>query len=336
MAKPTKNELNKLARELFGEGVECTYSRSTPKGWHLHKGDEKLPLGANASEALKQLQALVPSTPIVQIDTSTEHSSEVPTTSDSKPDVLKAPVSGTEIDSKIGHSTKVPTTTDSKPDIPKPQAILEELYDTFPKAFFRAPEKVKPLRLYIQNFIKKKLKKYPKHELRQALVLYTQTKAYCEALARGGCRIDLEGNEVATQKILPGHVEDAKARSTGDKPMRMTGYSKPLPRVDKPPPEPNEIIESQGVFMVKINELPSQTQKTQHGWESFYVQTKKYRVKVAVRPRTWNKLIKANQEWPAWIAHIEGKVGPKLDEDSFELLRPAVKIFQRKVKETLE
>lgn len=302
MAKPTKNELNKLARELFGEGVECTYSRSTPKGWHLHKGGEKLPLGANASEALKQLQALVPPNQKVLVDK--------PSTDDTV------------------HNTV-------QNEITKPQAILEELYDTFPKAFFREPKKVRPLRLYIQNFIKKKLKKYPKHELRQALVLYT-TKAYCEALARGGYRIDLEGNEVATQKILPGHVEDAKARSTGDKPMRMTGYSKPLPRVDMPLPEPNEVIESKGVFIVKIHELPSNTQKTKHGWESFYVQTKKYRVKVAVRPRTWNKLIKANQEWPAWIAHIEGKVGPKLDENSFELLQPAVKIFQKKVTQTLE
>lgn len=302
MAKPTKNELNKLARELFGEGVECTYSRSTPKGWHLHKGGEKLPLGANASEALKQLQALVPPNQKVLVDK--------PSTDDTV------------------HNTV-------QNEITKPQAILEELYDTFPKAFFREPKKVRPLRLYIQNFIKKKLKKYPKHELRQALVLYT-TKAYCEALARGGYRIDLEGNEVATQKILPGHVEDAKARSTGDKPMRMTCYSKPLPRVDMPLPEPNEVIESKGVFIVKIHELPSNTQKTKHGWESFYVQTKKYRVKVAVRPRTWNKLIKANQEWPAWIAHIEGKVGPKLDENSFELLQPAVKIFQKKVTQTLE
>ena len=328
MAKPTKNELNKLARELFGEGVECTYSRSTPKGWYLHKGDDKLPLGANVSEALKQLQALVPSTPI------SDSKPEIP----NEPSILeddKLPLGGTEIDSKIEHSIEVSTKPDSKPEIPKPQAILEELYDTFPKAFFREPEKVRPLRLYIQNFIKKKLKKYPKHELRQALVLYTQTKAYCEALARGGYRIDLEGNEVATQKILPGHVEDAKARSTGDKPMRMTGYSKPLPRVDMPLPEPNEVIESKGVFIVKIHELPSNTQKTKHGWESFYVQTKKYRVKVAVRPRTWNKLNKANQEWPAWIAHIEGKVGPKLDENSFELLLPAVKILQRKVKQTV-
>jgi hypothetical protein len=310
MAKPTKNELNKLARELFGEGVECTYSRSTPKGWHLHKGDEKLPLGANASEALKQLQALVPSTPI-------------------------AKMGGTEIDSKVEPSIEVPTKPDSKPDIPKPQAILEELYDTFPKAFFRAPEKVKPLRLYIQNFIKKKLKKYPKHELRKALVLYTQTKAYCEALAKGGYRIDLEGNEVATQMILPGHVQDAKARSTGDKPMRMTGYSKPLPRVDKPPPEPDELVDSKGIFILKISELPSNTQKNQSGWESFYIQAKKYRIKVTVRPRVWNKLLKANEEFKAWVAHIEGKVGPKLDEDSFELLKPAVKIFEKKVTQTL-
>jgi hypothetical protein len=53
----TKNDLNQLAKSLYGEEASCEHVRSGKRGWYLHKGADKTFLGVNATEAFKYLQS---------------------------------------------------------------------------------------------------------------------------------------------------------------------------------------------------------------------------------------------------------------------------------------
>jgi hypothetical protein len=51
-----------------------------------------------------------------------------------------------------------------------------------------------------------------------------------------------------------------------------------------------------------------------------------------VRPKTWKKLQNAGKEYSHWIANIRGQMGPRT-KGGFELLTPAIQIFETKSKE---
>jgi hypothetical protein len=50
-----------------------------------------------------------------------------------------------------------------------------------------------------------------------------------------------------------------------------------------------------------------------------------------VRPKVWNKLTKANEEYPLWTAAITGKKSPRT-ENGFELLEVGIQTYKRKPK----
>ncbi|NJO17566.1 MAG: fertility inhibition FinO-like protein [Thioploca sp.] len=81
---------------------------------------------------------------------------------------------------------------------------------------------------------------------------------------------------------------------------------------------------------IKINQLPTQSQTIKRGWQRFYINIEGQIVQMKVRPRTWNKLLKANEEYPAWVASITGKMGHRI-KNGFELLEPSIQVYEKKV-----
>lgn len=81
---------------------------------------------------------------------------------------------------------------------------------------------------------------------------------------------------------------------------------------------------------IKINQLPTQSQTIKRGWQRFYVNVEGQIVQMKVRPRTWNKLLKANEEYPTWVASITGKMGHRI-KNGFELLEPSIQVYEKKV-----
>ena len=98
-------------------------------------------------------------------------------------------------------------------------AMLEILYEKYPKAFFSEEKKVKPLKIGIHNDIKIALglkKKYDSEYLHKkkliwaALGIYTKTTEYVQKVSKQLYRIDLKGKR--TERVTDEQVILAKAR----------------------------------------------------------------------------------------------------------------------------
>jgi hypothetical protein len=212
------------------------------------------------------------------------------------------------------------------------EELLELLFEKFPNTFFKEPEKIRPIQKYIHKKIRKALNnEYTKSEISEALILYTQTIDYCQQLMKGGERIDLQGK--ACGEVSVEHQQDAKARLSGESDMRFQKQKRPkISRVVLPPPKLDELITGKMEVCLKIHELPADSKTTRNGWEEFIIETERHAVKTTVRPKTWKKLQNAGKEYSHWIANIRGQMGPR-SKKGFELLTPAVQIFETKPKE---
>jgi hypothetical protein len=78
---------------------------------------------------------------------------------------------------------------------------------------------------------------------------------------------------------------------------------------------------------IKISELPNWVETVKHGWQQLYINADGQVVQMTVRPKTWQKLLKANKEYPLWVASITGKMGHRI-KNGFKLLEPAVQIHE--------
>jgi ProP effector len=208
------------------------------------------------------------------------------------------------------------------------EGMLNILMEKFPNCIFKDATKIRPLQRYIHKKIYTALNhEYSKSLILEALAFYTQSIAYCEQLAKGGHRIDLDGNPC--ELVSQSHQDDAQVRLAGERPMRPAKKQKlnkcitPLPI-----PELDDLIVGQIEVCVKINELPADSRTLRNGWEEFIINTNGQMVKIAVRPKTWKKLQRALHEFPVWIAHIRGKMGTHI-KGGFELLTPGVQIFEK-------
>ena len=213
-----------------------------------------------------------------------------------------------------------------------PEELLELLFEKFPQTFFREPEKTRPIQKYIHKKIRKALNnEYTKGEISEALILYTQTIDYCKQLMKGGARIDLQGKPCGEVSVE--HQEDAKARFAGETDMRFQKQHRPkIQRLPLPPPQLDELVTGKMEVCLKIHELPADSKTTRNGWEEFLIETERHAVKTTVRPKTWKKLQNAGKEYSHWIANIRGQMGPR-SKKGFELLAPAIQIFETKPKE---
>jgi hypothetical protein len=80
---------------------------------------------------------------------------------------------------------------------------------------------------------------------------------------------------------------------------------------------------------IKITELPNWVETIKHGWQRFCVNVEGQIVQMKVRPKIWQKLVNANEEYHQWIASITGQMGHRI-KNGFELLEPAIQIYETK------
>jgi hypothetical protein len=58
-------------------------------------------------------------------------------------------------------------------------------------------------------------------------------------------------------------------------------------------------------------------------------------ITVGVSNKVWNKLKKANEDWPAWMAALSGAMGPRTDQ-GFRLENASLQVFERQPKTPAE
>jgi len=79
---------------------------------------------------------------------------------------------------------------------------------------------------------------------------------------------------------------------------------------------------------IKINELPNWVESIKNGRQEFCINVDGQIVRMKVRHKTWQKLLKANEKYSEWVASITGKMGHRV-RNGFELLEPAIQIHEK-------
>ncbi len=148
------------------------------------------------------------------------------------------------------------------------------------------------------------------------------------------------GLKKKTEAIFPKTIEDRSPLQAINRPRSTFGLRRrpgiiksDADRIRTPGKQPTiKTPKTKGKLEIniKINQLPTQSQTIKRGWQRFYVNVEGQIVQMKVRPRTWNKLLKANEEYPTWVASITGKMGHRI-KNGFELLEPSIQVYERKV-----
>lgn len=220
--------------------------------------------------------------------------------------------------------------TDTEQTALTPEDVLELFKQQFPHVFSDDPQAIRPLKINIHLDLRELFAgKLSNRLIARALKLYAKHPVYVEKLQEGIPRIDLEGNpcgEVTAEHIAIG--QEAQARHS-------RYYTQPKPQ-DIPLENPSDgpPISGRLEVNIKIYQLPEEVRTTKNGWQEFVVEVEKRPIKVTLRPKSWKKLIKASTEFSYWVASIKGKMGKKLKFGGFELLEPAIQIYERKSKKT--
>jgi hypothetical protein len=82
---------------------------------------------------------------------------------------------------------------------------------------------------------------------------------------------------------------------------------------------------------LKLNQLPNWVYRGKNDEHKFFVNGGGYLFEVRCRPRTWQKLLQAQQDYPAWTAAITGQLGVRIKQ-GFRLMNASVQIYESKVK----
>lgn len=77
---------------------------------------------------------------------------------------------------------------------------------------------------------------------------------------------------------------------------------------------------------IKITELPNWVEIARRGWRRICLNVEGRIVQMTIRPKVWNKLLNANEEYPNWVASITGTMGHRI-KDGFELVEPAIQVY---------
>jgi hypothetical protein len=107
---------------------------------------------------------------------------------------------------------------------------------------------------------------------------------------------------------------------------------------DYPPGSPNANISPTAGKMevvVKLNQFPSDVKTVDKGWKEFEVDALGCIVTVTVKPKMFAALEQAQQSYPSWSAAISGQIG-EMTATGFRLSSPAIKVFERKAKNSSE
>ncbi len=84
-------------------------------------------------------------------------------------------------------------------------------------------------------------------------------------------------------------------------------------------------------IVLKITEIPKAFEIVKNGWYKFILDDGDQKVSITIRPKMWNKFIKADSEFPEWVAQISGKFG-KYQQGMLFLESPIIEVFKKKPK----
>ncbi len=82
---------------------------------------------------------------------------------------------------------------------------------------------------------------------------------------------------------------------------------------------------------IVITEIPKEVEIVKNGWYKFILDDGKQKVSLTVRPRVWNRLVKAHDDFPMWRAKIKAKFGDYKAGMLF-LKHPSIEIYEKKPK----
>ena len=95
--------------------------------------------------------------------------------------------------------------------------------------------------------------------------------------------------------------------------------------------ETRKDVEGKIEVTLKLNQLPNWVYRGKNDEHKFFVNGGGYIFEVRCRPRTWQKLLQAQQDYPAWTAAITGQLGERIKQ-GFRLMNASVQIYESKVK----
>lgn len=109
-----------------------------------------------------------------------------------------------------------------------------------------------------------------------------------------------------------------------------TGHKKTF--LKKPRPTRPAGVHGRMELTIKLNELPNNVIIVKNQWRQFDIEADGQIIRMRIRPKAWNKMTQANEQWESWVAAITGKMGNAI-KDGFELVQPAVQVYEKKPKQ---
>ena len=240
---------------------------------------------------------------------------------------------------------------------PPAAALLSRLVAAFPQTFFTDPQQVRPLKAFLYRDLLQLAKAgtlpadIDPTSLKPFLRWYRGRTAYLRALARGAGRIDLTGTVVtpdipevvrqrAGEEVLRRWQQQA-ARSASPADTAPPPAPPSVPRTASPAAHPTTTINPEELYAMavdaqleltlKFSTLPG-AKSIGQGKTAFALKTSDGQfVTAEISNKVWNKLVKANTDWPQWVAALSGTMGERT-EQGFTLATPGLQVFERKAK----
>ncbi len=181
----------------------------------------------------------------------------------------------------------------------------------------------------------KDIRKYAYFWVGKILLPYCKRPEYLKCLQLGATRIDLEGQPAGTvneqdvryaQEMLASPVEPPRPTTPHPSHFVVTLPNHTLLAAEN-------IVSGRLELTVKFSQLPEAV-RVKSGFK-IGIQTDNLLITATLPTRAWNRLQKANNEWPLWMAALSGQYGSQVKTALGPMLvleKPALQVFEKKPK----
>ena len=83
--------------------------------------------------------------------------------------------------------------------------------------------------------------------------------------------------------------------------------------------------------IIKISEFPEDVKTVTNNWKEFVVEADGKQITITAKPKMFTKIEQAKQQFPQWVAAINGKIGD-MNEKGFSLVDASIQVFEKKPK----
>jgi len=83
--------------------------------------------------------------------------------------------------------------------------------------------------------------------------------------------------------------------------------------------------------IIKISEFPEDVKIVTNNWKEFVVEADGKQITITTKPKMFTKIEQAKQQFPQWVAAINGKIG-HMNEKGFNLIDASIQVFEKKPK----